>query len=72
MQEIPEHETRLIPPLPIGEYIHKPDEIDRFIVQIWPGGKLYFKGSRERIEEFLRLCAEAGLEIAVDHISLCG
>ncbi len=52
--------------------MNKPSEIDRFVVRVWPDGKLYFKGSRERIGEFLRLCAEEGLEVQVDHISLCG
>lgn len=63
---------RLLPALPAGEYIHKPEEIDRFLVHLWPDGHLSFKGSREKIDEFLRLCAEMGIELQVDHISLCG
>lgn len=63
---------RLILELPEGDFIDKPEEIDRFIVQIWPDGTLFFKGSRVRIDEFLTLCAEAGLSVQVDHISLCG
>ena len=64
--------TRLLPALPEGEYINKPEEIDRFIVQILPGGVLVFKGSRARIEEFLQACKEEGLVLTVDHVSLCG
>jgi hypothetical protein len=63
---------RLIAPLPTGDFVHKPDEIDRFLVRVWPDGRIYFKGSRERIDEFLHQCAEAGLSVQVDHISLCG
>jgi hypothetical protein len=64
--------TRLIAALPEGDFVEKPEEIDRFIVRLWPDGTLYFKGNRARIDEFLTLCAEEGLEIQVDHISLCG
>lgn len=63
---------RLVPALPAGEFVNKPREIDRFVVRVWPDGKLYFKGSRERIDEFLRLCVDEGLEVQVDHIALCG
>jgi len=64
--------SRLLPALPEGEFVNKPEEIDRFMVRLWPDGSLYFKGSRERIDEFLRLCLEMGLDVQVDHISLCG
>jgi hypothetical protein len=63
---------RLLPALPTGKFINKPQEIDRFLVRIWPDGTLYFKGSRERVEEFLRLCDAMGVQVRVDHISLCG
>ena len=63
---------RLLPALPAGDFVNKPEEIDRFIVRVWPDGRLYFKGTRERIDEFLRLCGEEGVEINVDYISLCG
>ncbi len=63
---------RLIPVLPPGDFVNKPEEIDRFTVRLWPDGTLYFKGTRERIDEFLRLCSEAGIEVRVDHVSLCG
>lgn len=69
---LPEHAERLIPALPEGEFVRKPEEIDRFIVQLWSDGTLHFKGSRARIEEFLLLCIEEGLDVKVDHISLCG
>ena len=72
MQKPPNRSERLIPALPPGDFINKPEEIDRFMVQVRPDGSLYFKGSRSRIEEFLRLCTEAGLNLQVDHISLCG
>lgn len=71
-QPIEKGSSRLLPPLPEREFIHKPEEIDRFLVRLWPDGRLYFKGSRDRIEEFLRLCAEVGVEVQVEHISLCG
>lgn len=70
--EKPSALSRYLTVMPEATYIDKPTEIDRFIVRVWPDGKLYFKGSRERIEEFLGLCAEMGLEVQVDHISLCG
>lgn len=63
---------RLVPALPAGDFVNKPEEIDRFIVRVWPDGTISFKGTRPRIDEFLRLCSEAGLELCVDHISLCG
>ncbi len=65
---------QLIPALPVSDldFVDKPEEIDRFIVRIWPDGTLFCKGSRPRIEEFLRLCTDAGLTIDVDHIALCG
>jgi hypothetical protein len=72
MEQFQDVAQRLIPALPAGEFVNKPEEIDRFVVRVWPDGKLYFKGSRERISEFLRLCTGAGLEVQVDHISLCG
>ncbi len=73
MKQEPESgSSRLIPALPVGEFIDEPEEIDRFLVRLWPDGKLYFKGSRKRIEEFLSLCAEMGVDVEVDHISLCG
>lgn len=69
--QTPFHE-RLIPALPAGDFVDELEEIDRFIVRIWPDGTISFKGTRSRIDEFLRLCTEMGLEMCVDHISLCG
>ncbi len=69
---LPKNAERPIPALPEGEFVNKPEEIDRFIVQLWPDGALHFKGSRTRVEEFLRLCADEGLEVHVDYVSLCG
>lgn len=69
---LPEHAERLIPALPVGEFVNKPEEIDRFLLQLWPDGSLRLKGSRKRIEDFLHLCNEEGLNVQVDHISLCG
>ncbi|HTK12127.1 MAG TPA: hypothetical protein VL485_33455 [Ktedonobacteraceae bacterium] len=63
---------RLIPALPPGEFVDKPEEIDRFIIRLSPDGTLFFKGSRARIQEFLQRCAQAELDIQVDHVSLCG
>jgi hypothetical protein len=62
----------LLPDLPSNELVQQPPEIDRFLVRLWPDGRLYFKGPRERIDEFLVLCKQAGLHVQVDHISLCG
>lgn len=67
-----DHSSRLIPALPGGDFVDKPEEIDRFIVRLWPDGTIYFKGSRERIEEFLYICEEVGIDLQVNHISLCG
>lgn len=64
--------ARLIPALPAGEFLDKPAEIDRFFVRLWPNGRIFFKGSRARIEEFLRYCTEQGLDVQVDYVSLCG
>lgn len=72
MQSPPDHSSRLIPALPTGDFVDKPEEIDRFTVRLWPDGTLYFKGSRERIEEFLRVCEEVGIDVQINHISLCG
>ena len=72
MQRTAQDAKRIIPALEHGDFVEKPEEVDRFIVRIWPDGTLYFKGSRPRIEEFLQRCAEAGMPIDVDHISLCG
>lgn len=63
---------RLVPALPAGDFVDAPEEIDRFIIRLWPDGTLFFKGNRARIDEFLQLCKEAGLSVDVDHISLCG
>ncbi len=64
--------TRLIPALPGGAFVTEPEEINRFVVRISPDGDISFRGSRERIDVFLRACAEVGLETHVDHIALCG
>jgi len=71
-EQVFELAARLLPALPEGAYVKKPNEIDRFLLRIWPDGRMYFKGSRGRIDEFLRLCGEAGITVQVDHISLCG
>lgn len=71
--EMPENNLqRLIPALPEGDFIDKPAEIDRFRVRLWPDGTLFFQGNRPRMNEFLKLCAEAGITVNVDHTSLCG
>ncbi len=73
MEKVSEHNsTRLIPALPPGEFLDPPEEIDRFLIRLWPDGRIYFKGSRARIEEFLQQCATQGLDIQVDYVSLCG
>lgn len=64
--------TRLLAALPDGDFINRPEEIDRFTVHVFPDGKISFKGSRARVEEFLQACKEVGLVIEVDYISLCG
>ncbi|MGH2517594.1 MAG: hypothetical protein ACRDHP_18240 [Ktedonobacterales bacterium] len=69
------HDTqteRLIPALPPGDFVLHPDEIDRFVARLLPDGTIYFKGTRERIDEFLMACADLGLVVHVDYISLCG
>jgi hypothetical protein len=63
---------QLLAALPRGDFVTSPEEIDRFRVCLWPDGTLSFTGSRTRIDEFLRLCAQEGLPIRVDHISRCG
>lgn len=64
--------TRLLAVLPDGDFINRPEEVDRFTIQVLPDGKISFKGSRARVEEFLRACKEVGLVIEIDYISLCG
>lgn len=64
--------TAFIPPLPVGKFVNEPSEIDRFTVQIFANGTISFKGPRARVEEFLNACAETGMELRVDYISLCG
>ena len=63
---------RLIPALEHVAFVSEPAAIDRFEVRILPNGTIYFKGSRERIAEFLQACAAEGLETHVDHVALCG
>lgn len=63
---------QLIPGLPEGEFVTQSEQRDRFLVHLWPDGTLSFTGSRPRIAEFLHRCAQAGLEIRVNHISRCG
>jgi hypothetical protein len=72
VEQSPVASFRLLPALPKGEFVNRPVEIDRFIVRLWPDGSLYFKGSRERIDEFLLLCREMELNVQVDYLSLCG
>lgn len=68
----PDGAARLLAPLPPGPLVAQVAEIDRFYVRIEDDGSLFFKGSRERIEEFLEACADAGLELRVGHIAYCG
>jgi len=68
----PDPVQRLIPVLSPGTFVEEPEEIDRFIVRLWPDGTIYFKGNRARIEQFLQGCAEAGIKVHVNYISLCG
>ena len=63
---------RLLPALPKVEYVQEPEVIDRILIRLYPDGRLYFRGTRARIEEFLRACAADGIGITVDHIALCG
>jgi hypothetical protein len=65
-------EEPLLPVLPEAGLIEPPEEIDRMVVRLWPDGLLSFKGPRRRVDEFLRVCAELGLHVDVDHVSLCG
>lgn len=69
---LPTGAERLLPALAPGPYVIEPEEIDRFYVRIQEDGTLFFKGSRARIEEFLRTCAQCGLELRVGHIAYCG
>lgn len=71
-QSSPDNSRRIIAELSPGDFVKKPEEIDRLVVRLWPDGTIYFKGTRTRIDEFLRLCAEVGIDISVDYISLCG
>ncbi|HEY1388507.1 MAG TPA: hypothetical protein VGF38_08180 [Ktedonobacterales bacterium] len=64
--------TRLIPALPAEDYVDHPEELDRFFVRVLPDGTITFRGSKERIAEFLERCAAAGIPITVAHINQCG
>lgn len=66
------HAPRLIPALPDGAFVAKPEEIDRFVVRVLPDGSLYFKGSRSRIDDFIAACNQVGLELHISHVALCG
>lgn len=57
---------------PAADLIDPPEEIDRLVVRLSADGHLVFKGTRRRVDEFLRRCAEAGLRVHLDHVSLCG
>jgi hypothetical protein len=62
----------LLPELPRAALIDPPEEIDRLVVRLWPDGLVSFKGTGRRVGEFLHTCAELGLRVDVDHVSLCG
>lgn len=61
MMEATENNERLIPALSPGDFFNQPEGTDRFLVRLWPDGMIYFKGSKQRIKEFRRLCKVAGL-----------
>ena len=66
---------RLVAALPKAnpeDFVNPPEVIDRFLVRIGPDGTLYFKGSRARVDEFVQRCIKSGLNMHVDHLSLCG
>lgn len=62
----------LLPALPVRAFVTTPDEADRFVVWLYEDGTIYFKGTRERIGEFLAACADVGLDVRVGHVALCG
>lgn len=72
MQLDAEDDALAIPRLPDGPMVNPPAEVDRFLVRVWPDGTIYFKGPHDRVDEFVAACAEAGIQLNVDHISLCG
>lgn len=63
---------RLLPALPSVTFVEEPPAIDRFELRLSPDGSLYLKSTRERIDEFVRRCAEVGLDVQIHYISLCG
>lgn len=63
---------RLVAPLPLVAYVEQPEVIDRLMVRLAPTGELYVRGTRVRIEEFVRECAAVGVYIRLRYMALCG
>ncbi len=63
---------RLVAPLPGVAYVEEPAVIDRLLVRLTPDGELYVRGTRPRIEQFVRECAAVGVYITISYLALCG
>ena len=61
-----------LPDLPETSPSGEDNSPDWLTVQVWPDATIVVEGRRERIEEFLRLCSEHGIDIQMRFLSPCG
>ena len=62
----------LLPALPDGPFVIKPEDVERLEIQILPDGALFVRGTRERLEAFAQACEAEGIKLIVEHASMCG
>jgi hypothetical protein len=66
------HGPYLLPALPDGPFVVKPEDVERLEVSIMPDGVLFVRGTRERLEAFVAACQTEGISLIIDHASMCG
>lgn len=62
----------LLPALPDGPFVIKPEDVERLEIQILPDGALFVRGTRERLEAFAQACEAEGIKLIIEHASMCG
>lgn len=66
------HGPYLLPTLPDGPFVIKPEDVERLEVSILPDGVLFVRGTREHLEAFVAACQAEGVRLIIDHASMCG
>ena len=66
------HGPYLLPALPDGPFVIKPEDVERLEVSIMPDGVLFVRGTREHLEAFVAACQTEGIRLIIDHASMCG